>query len=487
MSEHSKKIKELFKGFGETAPQNVAELAVTGVQFDSRRVVPGNLFVAVRGFTTDGHDYLPMAQEKGAAAAVVERDVDSIKIPQIKVRDSRKALAYLAANFYRPEIDQLTLVGITGTNGKTTTSFLAQSVLETAGLPSGLIGTIQYRIGQKKVDAWNTTPESADVAAMLFELAEQKFKACVLEVSSHALALKRVDGLRFKVGVFTNLTRDHLDFHKTFEDYFASKMHLFDLLTHDGTAVINIDDDYGKKAADRIEHAVLTFGQSPKADIHPLKAQVYLKGIEMECGTPFGAIEIKSPLTGDFNVQNILAAVGVGLALHIPLEEIRLGIKRMERVPGRLESYEIKHGVRAVIDYSHTPDSLEKALQTLRAMTQGRLLVVFGAGGDRDTGKRPLMGRVAEQLADVVFVTSDNPRNEDPQKIIDDILQGMEEEQKRQVIVDRKQAIFAAVQEAQLGDVILIAGKGHETYQIIKGQKFDFDEVAILKEAAKRA
>ncbi len=487
MSKRNKKLSDLFENCGEPVPESFAELNVSGVQFDSRRVQPGDLFVAVRGFTTDGHKFLPMAEEKGAVAAVVEKKSALIKIPQIEVKDSRKILAFLAANFYRPEIDHLTLVGITGTNGKTTTSFLGQSVLNTAGLSSGLLGTIQYRVGRQNVDAWNTTPEAADVAAMLFDLVQQNFKACVLEVSSHALALNRVDGLRFKVGVFTNLTRDHLDFHKTFEHYFRSKMHLFDLLTADGTAVINVDDAYGKRAAELTDRAVLTFGRSAQADIHPLQTSVSLQGIDLECATPFGIIRLHSRLTGDFNVQNILAAIGIGLALHISLDEIRRGIEQMERVPGRLEMYEIKTGVRAVIDYAHTPDSLEKALKTLRSMTDGRLLVIFGAGGDRDHGKRPLMGQVAETLADLVFVTSDNPRNEDPKAIIDDILQGMKEASKRRVIVDRKQAIMAAIKEARAGDVVLVAGKGHETYQIVKGEKYDFDEVAILMEAARDA
>ncbi len=483
----TKKIKELFAGSGESVSGAAAEISVSGVQFDSRRVQAGDLFVAVRGFKTDGHRYLPVAHEKGALAAVVEEISPEVPLPQIQVKNARRVLAYLGANFYRPEIDALTLIGITGTNGKTTTSYLVRSVLQNAGWPCGLLGTIQYQIGSQTLAAWNTTPEAADVAAMLFQMARENFKACVMEISSHALALNRVDGLRFAVGVFTNLTRDHLDFHKTFEDYFASKCHLFDLLLPDGTAVVNMDDEYGKKAIDRIRQTVLTFGQNPLADVHPLKTRVTLQGIEMTCATPFGSIDIRSALTGDFNVQNILAAVAVGLALHIPLNAIRAGIASVTHVPGRLESYEIKPGVRAVIDYAHTPDSLQKALKALRPMTEGRLLVVFGAGGDRDRGKRPLMGQVAESLADVVFVTSDNPRNEDPQKIIDDIVQGMHDAGKRRVILDRKEAIFAAVQEARPGDVLLVAGKGHETYQIIKGKKFDFDEVAILKEAAKRA
>ncbi len=483
----SKTLQELFDGTDVTVAAELRDVRVRGVQFDSRRVQPGHVFVAVRGFTVDGHDFLPMAKEKGAVVAVVEEKVRGVDIPQIVVENSRRVLAWLAANFFRPEIDALTLVGITGTNGKTTTSFLTQAVLQEAGLPCGVIGTIAYQIGQKKTAAWNTTPEAVDVANMLFELWEQDYKACALETSSHALALDRVSGLRFKVGVFTNLTRDHLDFHKTLEAYFESKMKLFRLLTPDGTAVVNIDDTHGQQIIDRIEQPTLTYGQTVQADIHPIQSEVELTGITLKCATPFGTVTIRSSLTGAFNIQNIMAAVGVGLALGIPLETIRRGIERVRHVPGRLESYEIKPGVRAVIDYAHTPDSLEKALQTLRSMTAGRLLVVFGAGGDRDKGKRPLMGKVAEALADLVFVTSDNPRNEDEMAIIEDILSGMNQPEKHRVIPDRKEAIFAAVKEAQAGDVLLVAGKGHETYQIVKGKKLPFDEVAILKEAAQHA
>ncbi len=477
----------MFDGTDVTVAAELRDVRVRGVQFDSRRVQPGHVFVAVRGFTVDGHEFLSMAKEKGAVVAVVEEKVPSVDIPQIVVENSRWVLAWLAANFFRPEIDALTLVGITGTNGKTTTSFLTQAVLQEAGLPCGVIGTIAYQIGQKKTAAWNTTPEAVDVANMLFELWEQNYKACALETSSHALALDRISGLRFKVGVFTNLTRDHLDFHKTLEAYFESKMKLFRLLTPDGTAVVNIDDAHGQQIIDRIEQPTLTYGQTVQADIHPIQSEVALTGIALKCATPFGPVTIRSSLTGAFNIQNIMAAVGVGLALGIPLETIRRGIERVRHVPGRLESYEIKPGVRAVIDYAHTPDSLEKALQTLRSMTTGRLLVVFGAGGDRDKGKRPLMGKVAEALADLVFVTSDNPRNEDEMAIIEDILSGMNRPEEHRVIPDRKEAIFAAVKEAQPGDVLLVAGKGHETYQIVKGKKLPFDEVAILKEAAQYA
>lgn len=482
----SRTLSELFNGASVPLPEKLAGLELTGLQYDSRKVGPGNLFVAIKGFKTDGHKFLNMAVEKGAVCAVVEQENPELRIPQIKVANSRTVLPVLAANFYRPEIDALTLVGITGTNGKTTTSYLIQSILNQAGKPAGLIGTIQYIVGQNKIDAWNTTPESADVCRMLYEMYRQKFKAAVLEVSSHALALNRVDGLRFKVGLFTNLSRDHLDFHKTMESYFETKMKLFSLLQPEGAAVINVDDPWVKKAVDRIEQPVITFSQNESADVRVVRQKLDINGIDLELQTPFGPLQIQSPLRGQFNVQNILAAVGAGLALGIKLEVIKKGIEALQRVPGRMEAYEVKPDVQAFIDYAHTPDSLDKALRSLRPLTRGRLIVVFGAGGDRDRGKRPIMGRVAEAQADVVIVTSDNPRSEDPQKIIDDILEGIEHPQQCQVIVDRRKAIEQAVKQAQPGDVILVAGKGHEMYQIVDGVKQPFDEVAILKEAALR-
>ncbi len=479
-------LSELFNGLPVQLPEKLAGLELTGLQYDSRKVEAGNLFVAIKGFKTDGHKYLAMAAKKGAVCAVVEEQNPGLKIPQIQVQNSRMLLPALAANFYRPEIDALTLVGITGTNGKTTSSYLVQSILNQDGKQAGVIGTIQYIVGQNKIDAWNTTPESVDVCRMLYEMYKQNFKAAVLEVSSHALALNRVDGLRFKAALFTNLSRDHLDFHKTMASYFETKMKLFSLLQPEGTAVINVDDPWVKKAVDRIEQPVITFSQNESADVSVVRQQLDINGIDLKLQTPFGLLEIHSPLRGQFNVQNILAAVSTGLALGIKLEVIKRGVEALQRVPGRMEAYEVKPDVQAFIDYAHTPDSLDKALRSLRPLTRGQLIVVFGAGGDRDRGKRPMMGRVAESQADVVIVTSDNPRSEDPQKIIDDILEGIEQPEKCQVEVDRRKAIEQAVKQAKPGDVILVAGKGHEMYQDVNGVKHPFDEVAILKEAALR-
>ncbi len=482
--QRTKKLSQLINGLQIDLPTRWQALDLTGVQYDSRRVSKGNLFVAVRGFKTDGHRYLAMAAEKGATCAVVEQKEPTLSIPQILVENTRAVLPVLAANFYRPEIDALQLVGITGTNGKTTTSYLVQSILKTAQKETGIIGTIQYVLGSKKVDAWNTTPESVDLCRMLFELQQSGSKACVLEVSSHALALHRVDGLQFDVAVFTNLSRDHLDFHRSMEDYFNAKMKLFSLLKSMGTAVINVDDAWAKKALDYIRQPVITTSVQGRADVYVLQQQLDVQGIRLRVQTPFGAFEIHSKLRGWFNVQNILSAVGSGLALGLTLETIRQGIEALEHVPGRMEPYPVKPNVLAFIDYAHTPDSLDKALRSLRPLTQKRLIVVFGAGGDRDAGKRPLMGRVAEQQADLVVVTSDNPRSEDPQQIINDILSGMDKPDRCLVVADRRQAINQAVHLAQPGDVILIAGKGHEMYQEIKGQKQPFDEAKILKEAA---
>ncbi len=483
-SQKQKKLNEVFAGTNIVLPESIADLQVRGLQYDSRRVQPGHLFVAVRGFKTDGHRYLSMAQKQGAICAVVEEQDPKVHLPQIQVKNTRALLPLLAANFYRPEIDRLSLVGITGTNGKTTTSYLVRSILNEAQKTAGIIGTIRYELGNQVMDAWNTTPESVDVCRMLFEMSQQNFKACVLEVSSHALALNRVDGLRFDVAVFTNLSRDHLDFHANMEDYFEAKMKLFSLLKSQGTAVLNVDDPYVKKAQDRIEQPVITFALQEPADITVSEVQLNIKGIWLNLNTPFGHLDLHSKLLGKFNVQNIMAAVATGLGLGLKLDVIKRGIEKMERVPGRMETYEVKPGVQAIIDYAHTPDSLEKALRSLKPLTHGRLIVVFGAGGDRDRGKRPLMGAVAEKEADVVVVTSDNPRTEDPQAIINDILKGVKHPENCQVIVDRRQAIVWAVQNAQSGDVILVAGKGHEMYQDVNGVKHPFDEPAILKEAA---
>jgi len=484
----TKTIKDIFAGIKANIPDAALDLKINNLNYDSRKVKPGGLFIAVSGFKIDGHNFLKDVEKSGAAAAVVEKIDERLSIPQIKTDDTRRAMAYLAYNFYKPEIESLQLVGITGTNGKTTTSFLVRSMLEKAGFASGLIGTIAYHYGSKQAaEAWNTTPESVDLCAMLYEMINNNQRACILEVSSHALSLHRVDGLKFKIGLFTNLSRDHLDFHKTEEEYFKAKARLFSLLSEDGAAVINIDDEYGRRLLKQIEHPVYTFGLSKEADIKVRSWNMDISGMQLNILTPKGELDIQTKLISSFNIQNILSAVATGTALNLGLDVIKQGIEDVESVPGRLQKYEVSPGILAVVDYAHSPDALEKALQALRQITKKRLITVFGCGGDRDKGKRPLMGRIAEKLADYIIVTDDNPRTEDRGAIINDILKGISNPHKCEVIMNRREAIFKALKIAEQGDIILIAGKGHESYQEINGIKYDFNEVEIIREAAQNA
>jgi len=479
----SKTLKELFINI-KTEETALPFIRIRGVHHDSRQIKAGDLFVAIRGFKTDGHRYLEQVQQAQAAAAVVEEVNPALHLPQIRVKDSRLALAWLAANFERPEIDRLKLIGITGTNGKTTTAFLMRSILEAAAMPSGLLGTVAYYYGNKEVPAWNTTPEAPVVCGILAELVRQKHPACILEVSAHALSLRRVDGLRFDTAIFTNLSRDHMDFYQTEEAYFKAKRRLFSLLKENGTAVVNADDPYGRRLIQTADFKMITFGFAHQAQVRPVKWRSSPQGTDLTLQTPLGNIEMHSALIGRYNVENILAAAAGALGLGIETAAIANGVQRLKKVAGRLESYLLKNNVLAVIDYAHTPDALAKALQTLKKIGTGRLVVLFGAGGDRDKGKRPLMGQAAEKYADRIIVTSDNPRSENPERIIADILSGMTHPEKREVISDRREAIRFAVQSAQAGDCILIAGKGHELYQEINGIKRHFNEVQILKEAS---
>ncbi len=438
--------------------------------------------MAIRGYTMDGHSFLKEVEQKGAAAAIVEEAVPQVQIPQIEVEDSRDALAHTTVNFFQPELNQMHLIGITGTNGKTTTSFLIRSVMESAGIKCGLIGTIFYQVGNEQREAWNTTPESADLCRMFYEMYQQGQRGCVLEVSSHALALRRVNYLEFQSAVFTNLTQDHLDFHKDMEDYFAAKKSLFSLLRTDGTAIINNNDVYGQRLVTELENKSISFGSAESCDIRVESWQSRLAGLRLTIVTPNGEMDINSPLIGEFNVENIAAAVSAGIAQGFDLKTIKTGIENVTNIPGRLEAIQLENNITAVVDYSHTPDALEKALKVLRNLTGKKLWVVFGCGGDRDKTKRPVMGRIAASLADEILVTSDNPRSENPDEIISEITKGINTKHNVIIEPDRKQAIEMALKKATNGDTILIAGKGHEDYQEINGIKYPFDDRLIVKE-----
>jgi UDP-N-acetylmuramoyl-L-alanyl-D-glutamate--2,6-diaminopimelate ligase len=479
------KLADLMARLPGSTLQGSSEVEVTGVAHDSRAVPAGGLFVAIPGLKEDGNAYVDAARRRGALAFVSEQ-APRAGLNWLQVVDARLALATAAALYYREPARALTLVGITGTNGKTTTSFLVDAVLRTAGLTVGLLGTVKYRIAERVTEAVRTTPESNDLQSLLRQMVEASCSHAVLEVSSHSLALKRVHGCPFRVAVFTNLTRDHLDFHGDMDSYFAAKRLLFDeLLLPDGHAVINIDDDWGKALAESLAgRPVLTFALRQPASLQAVDLDLSLKGTRFRARTPRGDIEIASPLLGLFNVRNMLAAIGTAVALDIPEEAVREAFAHFPGVPGRLERVDAGQDFTVVVDYAHTDDALKNLLETVRALQPHRVITVFGCGGDRDRSKRPLMGAVASRLSDVVIVTSDNPRSEPPEVIIEEVKRGMNGGRgaTRHAIVDRREAISKALDLAEPGDAVVIAGKGHEAYQVVRDKQLPFDDRLVTLE-----
>jgi UDP-N-acetylmuramoyl-L-alanyl-D-glutamate--2,6-diaminopimelate ligase len=479
----------------DALPADAGGREVSAVVQDSRKAVPGSLFVAVRGFHSDGHRFIPQAVRQGSVAVVVD-ECAPLEAPAgaavIRVPDTRSALARIAVRFYNQPSRRLKLVGITGTNGKTTTSYLARSIIEAAGRTCGLIGTIDYRIGSTVLPAPNTTPESLDIQRFLAEMIAQGASDCVMEVSSHALALGRTDGCEFAVAVFTNLTQDHLDFHRTMEEYFQAKLLLFTGLGPKAVAVVNADDAYAGEISRRTQARVVTFGLSERAAVRPAGEVAHgIDGLRFTATTPTGTVELASPLVGKHNISNILAAVGIGVALELPVSAISEGVAAMRSVPGRMEKVEAGQPFGVIVDYAHTEDALVRLLEAVRELAAGRVITVFGCGGDRDRTKRPKMGSAALAGSDVVIVTSDNPRTEDPLAIIREVEAGMQGTGFRAasaadaapagkkpyyVVPDRAAAIGAAVELARSGDVVVLAGKGHEDYQIIGDQRRHFDD-----------
>jgi len=435
----------------------------------------------------------------GAIAVVAETAAPAgVTVPWIQVATARSALAELSAAFYGNPSEELVLVGITGTNGKTTTSYVLASIFEAAGVKCGRIGTIGYRIGGRELDAPRTTPEAPELQQMLRGMRTEGCGACVMEVSSHALALRRADSLRFAAGVFTNLTRDHLDFHGDMETYFSAKRRLFEILPDGAVGVINVDDRRGAEMAAAARRPV-TYAIDSAADVRPGPLTFTLDGLEFDIRTPRGTVHVKSPLVGRPNAYNILAAAATAMALDVPFSAIETGITRLDNVPGRFQVVsEAADDVRVIVDYAHTDDALKNLLETARPLATGRVVTVFGCGGDRDRTKRPLMGAVAARLSDLVIVTSDNPRSEDPERILDEIRRGIVMPADRMApkgqqkgtpslaIVDRREAIEKAIKEARRGDLVLIAGKGHEKYQVIGDRTLPFDDVEVARAALAR-
>ena len=470
---------------------------INGISLDSNKVEKGFLFIALKGERTDGHKYIGSAVSNGASAIVLEKvpDIDLSGVTVIEVPDSREALASISASYYANPTKELTLVGVTGTNGKTTITYMIESIWKQEKLNSAVLGTIDYRYGGRSREANMTTPESIDLMRMFREMRNEGVEAAVMEVSSHAIDKKRVNGCQFDASVFTNLTQDHLDYHGTIENYLNTKKKLFTELLRDSDkknkySIINMDDPYGKDILrEAVGELVSYSAKDPKAAVFAESSRITDMGIEASVRTPWGRVNINSKLFGAHNLSNLLAACAAAVSLGASIENIEKGLSRISAIPGRLESIENPLGINVLVDYAHTPDALENVLKASKPLTSGRLILVFGCGGDRDITKRPKMGLIGRELSDILIVTSDNPRTESPEKILDDIEKGVISSANNDNpyirISDRKEAIEKALEMARENDTVLIAGKGHEDYQIIGKKKFPFDDREIARQALK--
>ena len=491
-------LSKVLHGTGATGDFG-SDPAVAGVTSDSRQVASGSVFFALPGAKVDGHDFAAEAARRGALAVVAERSVDCAPALLLLAPSARRAMAVAAANLHGRPGDSLKLAGVTGTNGKTTVTYLVEACAQAAGMPIGVVGTVTHRFPGTVRTASHTTPESTEIQALLAEMRDAGATAAVLEVSSHALAQERVAGMRFAVAGFTNLTRDHLDYHGTMEDYFGAKRRLFaEHLLPDGTAVVNAADAWGAKLADQLGpgRRVWRYGNRTGDTLRAHEVKSGLDGIEARFETPAGDLAIRSPLVGAHNVENLLCAAGMALALGLPPDAVARGLSTCPGAPGRLERIAAR-GVNLFVDYAHTDDALVRVLEALRALSPRRIVCVFGCGGDRDHGKRPLMGLAAGRAADLAVVTSDNPRSEEPGAIIAEIVPGLGQagspaldragalrgDRGYVVEPDRRAAIRLAVEAARAGDAVLVAGKGHEDYQIVGTQRHHFDDREEAREA----
>ncbi|MEJ5329729.1 MAG: UDP-N-acetylmuramoyl-L-alanyl-D-glutamate--2,6-diaminopimelate ligase [Desulfobaccales bacterium] len=488
-------LGQLLEGLEGCRVRGDASLPVPGIAYHSREVVPGGMFVAIRGLTTDGRLYVPAALEQGARIVVSDRELSVPEgITLVQVPDARLALAHLSAAFYGHPSRELTLIGITGTNGKTTTAYLLEAILTAAGHRVGVLGTVNYRLGERRWPAPVTTPESLDLNRYLREMRQAEATHAVMEVSSHALDLKRVDRVAFDAAIFTNLSQDHLDYHRDLESYFQAKSRLFLEILGDGgprgLAVLSVDDPWVRRLWPRVPGPVLTCGRHFEAQVRPVWTDFRQDGLTARLTTPWGELTLQSRLVGPFNLANILAATAAALGLGVAPEAVAAGVARLPGVPGRLERFGPPAGPHIFVDYAHTPDALASVLAALTTLGFGRIITVFGCGGDRDRSKRPLMGQAAAEASRLVIVTTDNPRTEDPLGIIADIEAGLAEaglkplslaaicrgEPGYVVVPDRREAIRLAVRLAEPGEAVLVAGKGHEDYQIWGTRKIHFDD-----------
>jgi UDP-N-acetylmuramoyl-L-alanyl-D-glutamate--2,6-diaminopimelate ligase len=466
---------------------------VHSITDDSRAVTEGSLFVAVKGERVDGHGFVEQAIKAGAVAVVAQGLSPSGPLPFVRVADSRKALGLLGSRFHGDPSARLKMIGVTGTNGKTTTTYLCKALLEGVGRQVGLIGTVGYQIGQETLPASHTTPGALDLQTLLAKMVERGLTAAVMEVSSHALALDRTAGCEYDVAVFTNLTQDHLDFHRTMDEYYEAKLRLFTGLAggqkSGKRALVNMDDPCGKKIKAACSVPVWGYALHSSADLKAERVRLSLTGTEFTAATPAGSFSVESRLVGEHNVYNLLGAIGVALHDGATLDQIRGAAAKITNVPGRFERVSSGQDFTVVVDYAHTEDALLRLLTAAQALKTGRIITVFGCGGDRDRGKRPKMGRAAVEYSDVVILTSDNPRTEDPMAILHEVEIGVRDalasrnHVQYRLVPDRREAIGVAIREAQRGDMVLIAGKGHEDYQIIGTKKLHFDDREVAREA----
>ncbi len=476
------KLSTLVRHLDSVGTYNLCDVEITGITNDSRKVRPGYLYVAVKGYKTDGHNFIKKSIECGAQAIVSEeRSALDTNVPQIIVRNTRKTLSSLSCCFYNNPSQKINLVGVTGTNGKTTTTFLTKSVIEKAGYEAGLIGTINYQIGKKVITARETTPESVELQRFIAEMVAAKMKFAVMEVSSHSAIQHRIEDIDFKTAVFTNITTEHMDYHKTFANYMNAKAELFKNLKKDSFAVLNADDKFSAHFADRTSAKIIWYGIKNDADI---KAEICREStsntmVKLSCSGR--EIDVKIPFVGLHNVYNTLASVASAISLGFGLDVIKSGIETASIIPGRLENVPCDRGFKVVVDYAHTPHALETVLHALKNLIKGRILLVFGCGGDRDKEKRPQMGKIADEKSDIFWLTNDNPRSEAPLDIIDNVKAGIKSGRSFHIQTNRHKAIAEAISEAKDDDLILIAGKGHEKYQIIKDTIVSFDDREIVE------
>lgn len=481
------KLRELASLLLLSTLQGDGETDIQGIETDSRKVKPGDLFLCLPGFRTDGHQFAEAAVKQGAVALLVERDVP-VEVPKLFVKDAHFASALIATHFYNHPTDDLKVIGITGTNGKTTTTYLLEHIFRDYGLQSGVVGTVGMKIGNEIVESANTTPQATELQRAFRRMKDVGAKYAMIEVSSHSLHHGRVRGCDFHTAIFTNLTQDHLDFHGTMQEYRNAKGLLFAQLGNryasqpefNKYAVLNIDDEASDYYRRITAAQVITYGINHEADVRATNIEITGSGTRFELNTFWGSTVVETRLIGKFNVYNMLAAIAASLIEGIPLAAIKESLATIQSVSGRFEVVDEGQDFTVIVDYAHTPDSVQNVLETVKEFAQGRIITIVGCGGDRDRTKRPIMGRIAAELSDLVIVTSDNPRSEEPQSIIEQMVAGIEQagfsKDRYETVVDRSEAIAKAIHEAHSGDVIVIAGKGHETYQEIQGVKHDFDD-----------